>query len=106
MSMVGSDERRGRVEIHVGAPTSKLPGIDVLVKAPRTCFFPAAGDLKSAPLDRAAPLAADVLLIDVIELNPHGWVNLTSRALVDVERVPFHAVASRLSAARSNTRVL
>jgi hypothetical protein len=57
-----------------------------------------AANLKSAPTDRAAPLAAAILLVAGVELHPLG-------ALVDVEQAPFRVAASRLFAANSNTCV-
>jgi hypothetical protein len=58
----------------------------------RTRFFPAATDLLSA-LDRAAPLAAAVLLAAGVEIRP------ILDMLANVERVPFPSVASQISAA-------
>jgi hypothetical protein len=46
-------------ESHNGAPASKVPGTDVLIKAlVRTRLFLVATNQTSAPLDRAAPFAA------------------------------------------------
>jgi hypothetical protein len=36
--------------------------------------IPAAADLTSSPLDRAAPLAKSVLLAGNVEFHPRGWV--------------------------------
>jgi hypothetical protein len=82
----------------------KGAGYGRLNRNPPYIIFPAAAELKSAPPDRAAHLAAAVLLAIGVELHPHGWVCLPSRALVDDERAPFHGIAFRLSAASSNIR--
>jgi hypothetical protein len=96
-SMMGTHKgREDGWESYIEAPTSKMPGTDVVPKTLRT-FVPTAADLISAPPNRVAPLAAVVLLDACVELHPPGWVCSTSIALVDVEREPFPSDASRLS---------
>jgi hypothetical protein len=70
--MVGSDEGKARWESRIGAPTSKVPGTDVLTETLRTWFFLAAADLIAAPPYCTAPLAADVLLAAGVKLYPFG----------------------------------
>jgi hypothetical protein len=104
-SMVGTNKGRGWVGESDRGSDLKDAGYRSFNQNPSYLVFPAAADLILTPPYRAAPLAAAVLLVSGVELHPLGRACSTSWALVDVERAPYSSVASRLSAAISNTRV-
>jgi hypothetical protein len=84
LSMVGTDEGSGWVGNSDRGSDLKGAGYGIFSETLRTWFFPAAADLESALLNRAAPLDAVVLLVAGVELHPHGWVYSTLGALVDL----------------------
>ena len=78
LSMVGTDEGRGWVGKTYRGFDFKNAGYGSFNRNPPYMGFPAATNLISAPLDRAAPFAALVLLVVDFELHPLGWVCSTS----------------------------
>jgi hypothetical protein len=103
MLMVGTDEKKSWVvKSDQGCDLKGVGYWRFSQNSPYKVFL-AAANLKSAPLDRVAPLAAVVLIIVGIELHPHGLVCTTLGAMVYVERAPFPSAASRLPASTSNT---
>jgi hypothetical protein len=64
-------------ERQIGTPTSKMPVLKFNQNPPYKVFL-AAANLISTPLDRAALLAAGVLLADGVELHPARLVCSTS----------------------------
>jgi hypothetical protein len=70
MSIVGTDERRGWVEKLDRGTDLNGAGYGRFIRNPPHKGFLAAADLKSAPLDHVAPLAAAVILAAFVELHP------------------------------------
>jgi hypothetical protein len=68
--MVGTDERRGWVGKSNWGSDLKGAGYGCFNRNPPYMFILAGADIKSAPPDHVAPLAAIVLLADDVELRP------------------------------------